>query len=295
MTKIALGAVQFGLNYGISNKTGQVSKQDVAEIFKFAYANGINVVDTASNYGSSEQVIGSEIGHNNWKIITKTPKFNKQTIQRAELDLLHETFNRSLLNLGVNQVYGLIVHSSQDLLVPGGKKLYSELEKLKSLGVVSKIGASVYTGEQIDELLNFFNIDIIQLPLNVFDQRLVEMGYIDKLKNRKIEIHARSVFLQGLALMPIHEIPSYFSPVLSKIKLLEVMAEKYSMSKLDLSLNFIKSIDGIDSTIVGITSLEQLKEIIQSCSNGISISNIEYSKLAINNSKFVNPSKWVLN
>ena len=292
MANISLGTVQFGLNYGVSNSTGQVLKKDVSEIFKFAYSNGINIIDTASFYGNSEKIIGEVIDKGDWKIITKTPKFNKKNIQKNELDFLHESFNSSLLKLGVEKIYGLLLHSSADLISPGGDKLLSEMEKLKSRGLVEKIGVSVYTGSQVDKILERFDIDIIQLPLSIFDQRLVSTGHIDKIKKRDIEVHARSIFLQELVLMDLHKIPSYFLPILPKIKLFEEISKKYSMSKLDLAIQFIKSIDGVDSAIVGVTDTNQLKEIVHSFSLNSSLNKLEFTKLAINNSNFVNPSKW---
>ena len=102
---------------------------------------------------------------------------------------------------GRGNVYGLLAHHADDLLVPGGRRVFEEMQRLLEEGLVRKIGVSVYSGQQIDSILELYTPDIVQLPLNLFDQRLLESGHLEKLKRRGVEIHARSVFLQGLLLI----------------------------------------------------------------------------------------------
>jgi len=151
--KIVLGAVQFGLDYGISNTYGKIVKHDAKQILKFAYDNNIGMIDTASLYGESEDIIGKSTNNkHNWKIITKTPHFIDDCIDKLQVKQLRESFNQSLLNLNKKYLYGLLLHSCDDLFKPNGDLLFKEMERLKSIGLINKIGVSVYNKYQIDRV-----------------------------------------------------------------------------------------------------------------------------------------------
>ncbi|MBT4731423.1 aldo/keto reductase, partial [Candidatus Woesearchaeota archaeon] len=212
MSKLALGTAQFGLDYGISNVHGKTDKHNVNQILEFAYNNNIDTIDTAAMYGNAESVVGGSINNSHsWKIVTKTPSFIGDCVDKTDVERLRRAFKKSILNLGRKNIYGLLIHSCDDLFKPGGSLLFKEMEALKSIGAVEKIGVSVYSSRQIEMVLNKFNIDLIQLPINILDQNLLIDGWLKKIKEKGIEIHARSVFLQGVLLMPRHTLPAYFS------------------------------------------------------------------------------------
>ena len=290
--KIALGTVQFGLQYGISNNHGQVLKSEVKSILDFAHKNGITTLDTATSYGKSEEVLGSSLIGNEWNIITKTPHFKSQNIDISHVEFLEQTFIQSLNNLGLKNISGLLLHNCNDLFKPGGEKLYRRMEMLKSTGAVKKIGVSVYSGEQIDCLLQDYDLDIVQLPLNILDQRLINSGHLIKLKQNNVEIYARSVFLQGLLLMPLHDIPKFFNPVMRQLKNFKKIAEEKSMSSLELALAFVLGINEVNSIVVGVNSLEHLKQIIDASS--VHVNPEEFKGLSISDSNFLNPAVWTL-
>ena len=123
--------------------------------------------------------------------------------------------------------------------------------------MVKKVGASVYTSEQLDRLLENYQLDLIQLPLNVVDQRLLQSGSLGKLKNHSIEIHARSAFLQGLLLMPTNDIPDYLAPYKWVFEQFRICRESDGLSALEACIGFVQSIPQIDKIIVGINSLQQ--------------------------------------
>jgi len=288
--KIGLGAVQFGVDYGVSNTHGKTTKYEVSQILQFAYENGISLIDTATSYGSSESILGEVVTNDDWRFVTKTPNFSDNSLNSTHVNQLKESFNQSLFNLRKKNIYGLLLHSCDDLLKPGGELIFREMERLREIGMVKKIGVSAYSSKQISAILGKFNIDIIQLPINIFDQHLFVDGWLEKLKNKNVEIHARSTFLQGLLLMPRTSIPTYFLPIKEKIELFSKSAQELSLSKLELALGYVMGINEIDKIVVGVNTIEQLREIIEA--SQVKVNPMEFTDVSINNPIYTNPSLW---
>ena len=288
--KIGLGAVQFGVDYGVSNTHGKTTKYEVSQILQFAYENGISLIDTATSYGSSESILGEVVTNDDWRFVTKTPNFSDNSLNSTHVNQLKESFNQSLFNLRKKNIYGLLLHSCDDLLKPGGELIFREMERLREIGMVKKIGVSAYSSKQIAAILGKFNIDIIQLPINIFDQHLFVDGWLEKLKNKNVEIHARSTFLQGLLLMPRTSIPTYFLPIKEKIELFSKSAQELSLSKLELALGYVMGINEIDKIVVGVNTIEQLREIIEATQ--VKVNPMEFTDVSINNPIYTNPSLW---
>jgi aryl-alcohol dehydrogenase-like predicted oxidoreductase len=281
--KLALGTVQFGIDYGIANTKGQVQNEEVHAILNYAKKNGVNTLDTASSYGNSEEVLG-KFGLNEFKIITKTTSIKKG------VDGVVRNFHQSLKNLKQQKVCGLLIHDIGEIEHKRFDTLFIELARLKQQGLVKKIGASVYNSQQIDYLLDNFSIDLIQLPINILDQRLINNDSLIKLKKHNVEIHARSAFLQGLLLMSTDTIPSWFNPIKDTLKLFHKEAKKQNLTKLQLAFGFVQSLIEVDKVVVGVNSLKQLHEIINASS--VKVNTAELSNMSINNPIFLNPSNW---
>ena len=288
--KIGLGAVQFGVDYGVSNTHGKTTKHEVSQILQFAYENGISLIDTATSYGSSESILGEVVTNDDWRFVTKTPNFSDNSLNSTHVNQLKESFNQSLFNLRKKYIYGLLLHSCDDLLKPGGELIFREMERLREIGMVKKIGVSAYSSKQIAAILGKFNIDIIQLPINIFDQHLFVDGWLEKLKNKNVEIHARSAFLQGLLLMPRTSIPTYFLPIKEKIELFSKSAQELSLSKLELALGYVMGINEIDKIVVGVNTIEQLREIIEATQ--VKVNPMKFTDVSIDDQSYTNPSLW---
>jgi aryl-alcohol dehydrogenase-like predicted oxidoreductase len=288
--KIEIGTAQFGLSYGISNKSGKVSKSEIANIFDYSYNMGIVNIDTSPSYGDSESVVGSATEGKKFNIITKTPHFLDEKISENDISLLNISINKSLSNLKRSRLYGALVHSCDDLMKPGGIKIYEYLCRLKDIGTIENIGVSIYNSYQLDYILSNLNVDIVQLPVSILDQRLINKGYLSILKDRGIEVHARSVFLQGLLLMNNSDVPGYFKPISNKLNQFNDECEKLLLKPLDLALSFVYSLKDVDKIVIGVESLHQLKQIVSAINN--KVDTCKYEFLSINDSKYVNPSKW---
>ena len=291
--KLALGTVQFGVPYGISNVSGQTDVEEVKKILALAQKNGISNIDTAAVYGNSELALGQAIAGFNradFKIVTKSPHFNSNVITNHEVSLLRTTFGQSLKDLGLERVDGVLIHRCDDLFVEDGYKIFRELESLKAQGRVKKIGVSVYNSQQIARVLNEFSIDLIQLPVNILDQRLIEDGSLERLRERGVEIHARSVFLQGLLLMPVESISPWFNPILPRINRFHDLAKEMELSPLQLALGFVNALKQVDRVVVGVNNVNQLQEILEAANASVNV--LQYQELSVQDSMFINPGNW---
>jgi len=279
MNKLALGTAQFGLDYGVTNSEGKVQVEEVELILGCAKENSINTLDTAASYGNSEEVLGS-IGISDFQIITKTIPL------KNGVDEVIKHFQQSLTFLNKSSVNGLLIHNINEIEHKNFNTLFKQLTELKRQGLVNKIGFSIYTPEQVDFLLKNFDFDLIQVPFNIFDNRLIQGGQLQALNNKGIEVHARSVFLQGV-LLDFNNLSNYFSPWKKEFSIYQETVKDNGLSLLECALNFVLNIREIDKVLVGVNSERQLKEIIQAVKRR---SNL--SAYPINDINLLNPSLW---
>lgn len=250
-SKVGLGTVQFGLDYGISNKSGRTNSEEVTKILQYASENDIDTLDTASAYGEAEKILG-ENNLDGFRVISKfMPPNEKETI-RIQLQ-------QSLEKLKQKNIYGYLAH--RPMAVLENPNQWDELLKAKEEKLVTKIGFSLNKPEELTKLLeeNFIP-DLIQVPYNYFDNRFQEQ-MID-LHSKGCEIHTRSAFLQGLFFMESESLSSHFNEVKPKIKNLQNSIKNLSGSL----LKFVCDCSYIDKVIIGVENLSQLKDNL----NGIS-------------------------
>jgi len=284
--RLALGTVQFGLPYGVANKSGQVSQNEAQSMLRIASENGIDTLDTAIAYGESEECLGFA-GVNNFKLVTKLPP-----IPDGCLDIsgwIHEQVTSSLFRLGVKKLYGFLLHKSEDLLGPDGSELYRALDSLKEKGLVKKIGVSIYSPNELESLKKDFSFDLIQAPFNLIDQRLLHSGWMKKLKDSGIEIHTRSTFLQGLLLMTEIEISPKFSPWNGILKKWHNWLDENNISALQASLAFSLSFSEIDRVVIGADSVSQLQQIFDVIKLPLIFN---FPSIDCDDDCLINPSRW---
>ncbi|MCE5249577.1 aldo/keto reductase [bacterium] len=292
--ELGLGTVQFGLDYGVSNPTGKVPEDAIRVILAIARENGIRVLDTAVAYGNSERVLGSVLdGDHHFRIVSKLPSCKKDAITRKDCESLKVTFFESLERLRLQRAAGLLLHAPGDLFLPGGEEIYTVLASLKAEGLVEKIGISVYSGDEIDRVFCNYDFDLVQLPLNVLDQRLAVSGHLARLRARKVEIHVRSAFLQGLLLMPTDSINPFFSPVLPVLRRYRTVLDEHGLSPVDGALGYLRTRKEIDVILIGVTSEQELR--INCKTFGTELSpDIDFSEFAVRQEAMIDPRKWKL-
>jgi len=285
--KIALGTVQFGQNYGVANESGQVSAHECSLILDEAFSHGIDTIDTAIGYGESEAVLG-QFDLESWKIISKLPRLPESEFGGASswvADQVTASFNR----LKVGSLYGILLHCPDQLFSPDGKDIYQSLIRLKEMGYIQKIGVSIYSPDELDKIFQEMQFDIVQAPLSILDRRLIHSGWLARLSEANVEIHIRSIFLQGLLLMSNERRPKKFDrwqPVWSEWNcwLLE-----NNLTPLEACLGYALSINEVDRVVVGVDSVSHLSEILSLVSRKkISTPNWPESI----DTELLNPAKW---
>lgn len=259
--KLALGTVQFGLAYGVANVAGQISPDDVGRILAIARANGIDTLDTAVAYGTSELVLG-RTGADAFKVVTKLPSLPRGA---DPLLWIHEQTSQSISRLGVASLYGVLLHDPDQLLSEVGTGIYQGLNALKALGLTSKIGISIYEPSQLDRLKDF-DIDLVQAPLSILDQRLILSGWASRLRARGTELHTRSAFLQGLLLMPPDSRPQQFAVWGDTWCEWDNWLMQTGLTALEACVRFALSVAEVDRVVVGVDRPEHLQSIIAAAS-----------------------------
>lgn len=288
VVNIALGTAQFGLQYGIANRTGKVAGSNVQTILNSARAAGITVIDTAMAYGESEAVLGG-CGVRDLNVVSKLPEVpcDRRTVD----DWISARVEESLGRLRIDCLYGLLLHRPVQLSGPDGEKIAQSLCRLKHRGYVKKIGVSVYGPDDIEHAYKLGCVDIVQIPFNIFDRRILNSGWLDRLATSGTEVHARSVFLQGLLLMKESEIPGKFDKWRSIFTEWHSWLDSRRISALMGCLSFVRSFPKISNIVVGIDSPKHLTEILQAFSDG-RVSEVCWPDVQSRDELLLNPSNW---
>jgi aryl-alcohol dehydrogenase-like predicted oxidoreductase len=283
--KLILGTVQFGLNYGINNSVGKPKKEHVFQILSYAYEKGIRYLDTAELYGNVHDLIGEYHKLNpdkKFNIITKFPHDFE--------DSLENKINNYLNQLNVDYLEAILFHSFDSYI--NHKSHLTNLVKFKSK-IVKYIGVSVYTNKQINEVIDDINIDIIQVPFNLFDNLNQRGELIRKAKSKNKIIHTRSAFLQGLFFMKKNNPNPIRIKLEKEMNFITDISLKSKIPIGSIALNYCLLQPNIDGVLIGVDSLEQLKENINFAENKIPKQFIdEINTIRINNIELLNPSMW---
>lgn len=268
ISEISLGAVQLGLNYGINNTHGKPSAETAAKILTTACEGGINVIDTASGYGDSEKVVGDFFRTYTGKKPTIVTKFKIMidTDKTAPVEdvekILRAQVENSLETLGYDKLPLLMLHRESEMF-DYGEVLPSALKKLKSEGLVERVGVSLNSTKYIDDVVKNDLYEAVQLPLNMMDTKNILCGGLEKLKKADVIVFIRSVFLQGLFFRDPQTLPEGVLQLAKEpLEKLNKLAEEENRSIAEIALTFIRDLDGVTSLVLGSETPEQVKENI---------------------------------
>ena len=259
---MTLGTVQLGMNYGIANQEGKPSEEKSHSILAAALTGGVTSLDTARAYGDSEQVIGRFLKQ--WQgerpaIVTKVRKLEGSTPKELE-KFVTESVETSLENLGVSKVDAVMLHGAQDPVIHG-KACADAVKALIDHGYTDKVGVSVYTAGDIEGMLPYDIFSVTQVPMSIFDQRLIAGGSIEKLRQRDYTVFVRSVFLQGLFFLDPDTMtdPILMEHAAPKIRLLRQIAGELGLTVEQLAIAFMRDCAGVTSLVLGADTPEQVK------------------------------------
>ena len=288
LNKLILGTVQFGINYGINNASGKITKENIFKILDYCEQNNILNLDTAASYGDSEQIIGDYVNQNSnvkFKIISKLNLYNQS---------FYESLEKSLNRLNIKNLDTILFHSYEDYLK---HKLYLPDFKYKYQGkLFNKIGVSVYTNDEVEGVINDSNIDVVQAPFNILDNASKrEETYIKVKKSGKI-LHTRSVFLQGLIFKNSDNLLGEFSSLKTPLKCIEKLCKMYKLSINELALSYVLRKTYIDGVLIGIDNVNQLINNMEIAYNKIpdNLYN-EIDNLVVEDTNILNPKNWLKN
>ena len=285
--KIILGSANFDQIYGI--KKNFIKKSEIKKLFNLALKNKIKTIDTSPLYNKSEKIIGL-LNNNRFKVISKIPKPPKNIKKKNIKKWLKQKVMISLKNLKIKKFECLLLHNANSLLCKNGDEIYKGIRNMKINGFTNKIGVSIYDFNVLDKILKKFKFNLIQAPFNILDQRLVEKGWLKKLKKRKIEVHARSIFLQGILLLKHNQLPKKLIKLSKKLMVWENWLKKNKFSSLQVCLSFVLNQRQLDGVVVGYNNTNQLNQILKlkQIKNNFSLPNLN-----IKDKKLIDPREWL--
>lgn len=262
--QLCLGTAQFGLAYGITNKNGQVSEAEIEQILTEANKAEICWLDTAQAYGNAEEVLGRQLpAAHEFRLISKLPAQPQPVFTAQDVEAWDQAFHKSCQRLGVQSLDALLLHASADLGKPGGEYLEAWLLNLRQQGLVQRVGVSIYSAQDLDGV-NPAVLDLVQLPLSLYDQRLLNDGTLTRLRANGTVVHARSLYLQGLLLTPAARWPRWARPeVRIHQEALEALAEQRGCSMIDLALGFARDQPDLEAVVLGVCRTRELSELLQ--------------------------------
>jgi aryl-alcohol dehydrogenase-like predicted oxidoreductase len=282
--KLVIGSAQLGMNYGLFNNS-KINHKEFKKIEKLVLKSKINFIDTAMNYGDSENIIGGS-KLKNLHVITKIKLPSNKNIQVR--DWVLKEISKSLYKLKIKKIYGVLIHDYKDLFGKYGKDYLLSLQELKKKKIIKKIGISIYDSYEIKKIWKFWKPDLIQVPFNPLDNRILDSGWVDVLRKFKVKIFARSVFLQGLLISEGNSfmINKNYKILLNKFK---NWCYRNNISLLEACIHFVKQFKKIDYLVVGFNNYNQLKEIIDVFKKK---QIIIPKKFSTNKKNLIDPRKW---
>lgn len=285
--KLILGTAQMGLNYGINNFNGKITKEQSNNILYNAYKSGIDSLDTAELYGNAHHTIGDFHKKNpgvKFKINTKFPhNFNYKNLENKIYDYLDI--------LKVDSIETIMFHSFDSYF--NNIDSIKSITELKHKGYVNHIGVSVYNNNEIEDLLKNKEVSVIQLPFNLFDNNYLRGEILKKIKAADKIVHTRSAFLQGLFFKNLNHDDSVVKGLYDELKYLNELSAASNKSIAEIALGYCIFQDNIDKVIIGVDSIEQLHNNLKIVNNSIDVDLFyEIDKILIKNLDLINPTKW---
>lgn len=297
IVKLCLGTVQFGMQYGIQGNN-RPNKQEVFEIMTYALTNGVYWFDTAAAYGTAEELLGTFIRYypdlvGNMRIISKLDSdalSNASAEEKREIILIK--IQESLKRLHRQQLDAYIFHNSTSIF---DEEAVAALDFVQQKGLTRSIGVSVYTPQEAMKALTYPQINVIQIPYNVFDRRLDQCGFFAKAREKKLKIFARSSLLQGLAVMDTKYLPEHMRFASPYLITFQRICNSVGISPLHAAISFVANHPGIDYLLFGVNNQEQLSSYLSFVSKPLPQKIKDELEAAFDTveEKLVNPSLWV--
>ena len=260
MTELILGTAQFGAGYGITNTVGRIADPEMGEILDVARRAGIDLFDTAPDYGDAQERLGGYAEANVPRRFVS--KFGLPTATATEAGSA-DLFESTLSELRVPELYGLLFHRVADLRDSRATGAWEALRRAREAGTVARIGASIYDAADLEIVAERFpDLNLIQVPGSILDRRLLDHTTLRSLHDRGVEVHVRSAYLQGLLLAPPDELPDHFDDLRPIIARLRAAASEREIPVMGAALGFLKNNSIVDAVLVGATNADELSSTV---------------------------------
>ena len=263
--ELCLGTVQFGMDYGIKGQK-QPSLEHAVEMLEYATQNGIDTIDTANAYGTAEDVVGTflekkTVSRDKLFIISKfKPNLLDEVKQDEYYRVMRENLENTLSRLHTDYLDSYLLHSARYVF---NDEIIDTLNRMKQDGLVRRVGVSIYEPEEAMKCIDRPNVEFMQLPYSIFDQRMEKAGVFEYAKKDNIQIHSRSAFIQGLILMDENEVPAFLSKAKPIVRKINVLCQRHGLSRISLAMNYVKQQSRISHLVFGVDNINQLIENIQ--------------------------------
>jgi len=290
---LCLGTAQFGFAYGVTNKAGQVIESEVRRLLTKASSYQIKYIDGAQAYGNSEIILEQTLSPSHpFKPISKLAAQSNSYFTKDDIARWDQSFKLTLKRLRVSSLEALLLHSSSDLRKPGSRLLENWLLELRNHGFVRRLGLSIYSSDELDNV-NPQLLDLVQLPLSLYDQRLLQDGTVGYLRSLGSAIHARSLYLQGLLLTPSSLWPTWMSDqVRAQHERLEDLASERRFRLIDFALGFAKEQAELEAVVVGVCSVLEFDDLFRTWNSPSPWCQDEWRSWAINANSSLDPRRW---
>ncbi len=287
--KLVLGTAQVGMVYGAANVYGKPDDDALSGILETAIQRGVRTLDTAAGYGVSEQRIGAH-ADKGFNIVTKLPNMSVDLDDVAKA--VTEAIEAACARLNVQRLYGLLLHQADNLVSAAGSAIWAAMSRAKADGCVTKIGYSVYDPTELDLLVPDYLPDLVQLPFNVFDQRFATSGWTRRLREAGCEVHARSIFLQGVLLQDAVSRAAYFDDWQDAFDRFDGAVRAAGSSAGQFAIALAKSDGHIDGVVCGVDSKRQLSQLCDWFDSATPLSTLP--DLAVSDARLILPQNWRL-
>lgn len=263
--ELCLGTVQFGMDYGIKGQK-QPSVERAVEMLEYATHNGITTIDTANAYGTAEYVVGvflskKTVSRDKLFIISKfRPNLLDEVSPNEYYSVMRANLENTLSRLHTDYLDSYLLHSARYVF---DDEIIETLNSMKRDGLVRRVGVSIYEPEEAKKCIDRPNVEFMQLPYSIFDQRMEKTGVFEYAKKDNIQIHSRSAFIQGLILMNENEVPDFLSKAKPIVRKIDVLCHRHGISRISLAMNYVKQQSRISHLVFGVDNINQLKENIQ--------------------------------
>ncbi len=292
--RLGLGTVQFGLPYGLTSGPRQIAPPLARVVLERAWARGVDLLDTAPAYGDSEAVIAAQWpAAARFAVVSKTHRIGRDRIELDDIKQIVERAKLSIARFPRSALHALLVHEAEDLLVPGGDRLFAALDALRRDGLIERLGVSVYHPSALDAVMARYSIDAVQLPFNVLDQRFAQTGLIARLAAAGVEVHVRSLFMQGFLLGAPPALPAALQRVAPLAASFREQARASGLDPVTAALLIAERQPGVARIVIGVDGLESLEENLASFDRARHwTGTFDFSPYAIEDRAVVDPRRW---